>query len=77
MLRIYPLWQVLDVGAVVTKDYEKLKEVTLFLTGPGSLPDPNLALGLYISLGGQEWQFRGFVSASHPSEVSLLPVGID
>lgn len=61
--------QVLDVGSTVSPDYKKLKEVALFLTGPAALPDPSFALGLYISLGGQEWQFRGHVSADHPSEV--------
>lgn len=62
------------MGTSVTPDYQALKEVALFLTGPGAIPDPLLALGLYISLGGQEWQFRGYVSVDHPSEVGTLPV---
>ena len=65
------LVQVLDVGSTVTTDYQRLKEVCLFLTSPAALPDPSFALGLYISLGGQEWQFRGYASVDHPSEVSL------
>jgi len=63
---------VLDVGSTVTPDYQKLKEVCLFVTSPATLPDPSFALGLYISLGGQEWQFRGYVSVEHPSEVMPL-----
>lgn len=61
----------LDVGSTVTPDYQKLKEVCLFVTSPATLPDPSFALGLYISLGGQEWQFRGYVSVEHPSEVRV------
>lgn len=53
----------------MTPDYEKLKEIALFLVGPASIPDPAYALGLYISVGGQEWQYRGYVSVDHPSEV--------
>lgn len=60
--------QVLDVLAV-TAEYHNLKEAALFLTSPASLPDPSLALGLYISVGGEQWQFRGYVSVDHPSEV--------
>lgn len=66
---IRALVQVLDVASTISPDYRKLKEVSLFLTSPVALPDPNSALGLYISLGGQDWQFRGYVSADHPSEV--------
>ncbi|KAK9820001.1 hypothetical protein WJX72_004989 [[Myrmecia] bisecta] len=71
---------VLDVGATVNPDYQALKEVALFLLTPGAL-DTSLALGLYISLGGAEWQYRGFVSNGHPSEVMPLqwpeaPVGL-
>lgn len=62
----------LDVGSTVTPQYESLKEVALFLVGPKSLPNPELALGLYISVGGQEWQYRGFVSTGHPTEASAL-----
>jgi hypothetical protein len=63
--------QVLDVWSTVSPEYQKLKEVSLFLTSPAALPDPNFALGLYVSLGGQEWQFRGYISADHPSEVRM------
>ena len=34
--------------------------------------DPKLALGLYISIGGAEWQYRGYVSNSQPSEIMPL-----
>ena len=64
--------QVLDVLTAVTPDYRSLKEVALFLVSPAALPDIGLALRLYISIGGQEWQFRGYVSIDHPSEVQLL-----
>lgn len=64
--------KVLDVGSTVTPQYENLKEVALFLAGPTSLPDPSKALGLYISVGGQEWQYRGYVSTTHPTEASLF-----
>ncbi|CAL5219406.1 g1234 [Coccomyxa viridis] len=60
----------LDVGATVTREYAELKEVSLFLAQPNVLP-PGQALGLYISVSG-EWQWRGFVSNDHPSEVMPL-----
>ena len=61
----------LDVGTTVTADYQSLKEVALFLVSPAANPDPAVALGLYISVGGQEWQYRGYVGNSHPSEAWL------
>ena len=64
------LSQVFDVSTV-TPNYKELQEVSLFLVQPGTL-DPSLALGLYISIGGAEWQYRGYVSNSQPSEVMPL-----
>ena len=66
---MFPGLQVLDVGATVTPQHERLKEVALFLSSPTALPDPSMALGLYISVFGKEWQYRGYVSLEHPSEV--------
>ena len=43
----------------------------MFLVRAGNL-DPSLALGLYISIGGAEWQYRGYVSNSQPSEIMPL-----
>lgn len=58
--------QVFDVGAVGPQNILALKEVAIFLAQP--LPDPATALGIYVSVGGQQWQFRGYVANSHPSE---------
>lgn len=57
-----------EVSTSVAQDYRTLQEVSLFLMQP---TDPSAALGLYISVGGTEWQYRGFVSNSHPSGTSL------
>lgn len=62
--------QVLDVSTV-TPNYRELQEVSLFLLQANTL-DPSLALGLYISIGGAEWQYRGYVSSTQPSEVMPL-----
>lgn len=62
--------QVFDVSNV-TPNYRELQEVSLFLVQSGTL-DPALALGLYISIGGAEWQYRGYVSNTQPSEVMPL-----
>jgi len=62
--------QVFDVSNVTT-NYKELQEVSLFLVQSGTL-DSSLALGLYISIGGAEWQYRGYVSNSQPSEVMPL-----
>ena len=62
--------QVFDVSSV-SPNYRELQEVSLFLAQSGTL-DPSLALGLYISIGGAEWQYRGYVSNSQPSEVMPL-----
>ena len=62
--------QVFDVSNV-TANYRELQEVSLFLVQSGTL-DPSLALGLYISIGGAEWQYRGYVSNTQPSEVMPL-----
>jgi len=66
---LFPV-QVFDVSSV-TPNYRELQEVSLFLAQSGTL-DPSLALGLYISIGGAEWQYRGYVSNSQPSEVMPL-----
>ena len=55
----------------VTPNYRELQEVSLFLLQANTL-DPSLALGLYISIGGAEWQYRGYVSSTQPSEVMPL-----
>lgn len=64
--------QVLDV-TVVNPAYEELKEVALFLTAPGAM-DPQFGVGLYVSVGGSEWSYRGYVGSAHPSEVMPLQV---
>ena len=61
--------QVFDVGAVGPQNVLALKEVAVFLTQP--LPDSATALGVYVSVGGQQWQFRGYVANMHPSECVL------
>mmetsp|Transcript_47456 Transcript_47456/g.121129 ORF Transcript_47456/g.121129 Transcript_47456/m.121129 type:complete len:185 (+) Transcript_47456:361-915(+) len=61
---------VLDV-TVVNPAYEELKEVALFLTAPGAM-DPQFGVGLYVSVGGSEWSYRGYVGSAHPSEVMPL-----
>lgn len=66
----FPAQQVFDV-CTVTPNYKDLQEISLFLAQSGTL-DPSLALGLYISVGGAEWQYRGYVSNSRPSEVMPL-----
>lgn len=65
--------QVLDVAATVKPQYEDLKEVALFLPQPGGL-DPSMGIGLYVSVGGSEWSYRGCVSVAHPSDVMPLQV---
>ena len=65
------LLQVFEVTSAVAQDYRQLQEVSLFLMQP---TDPAAALGLYISVGGTEWQYRGFVSNSHPSGSFLVCV---
>jgi hypothetical protein len=67
------LAQVFDVGAVGPQSALVLKEVAVFLAQP--LPDAASALGVYVSVGGQQWQFRGYVANSHPSECAL-PAGV-
>lgn len=48
----------LDVASVVTPDYRSLKEVMLFMERPIPELADSSALGLYLSLGGQSWQYR-------------------
>lgn len=62
-----PTQYVLDIVTTVTPQFWDLKEVTLFLTAPNVL-DPTMGLGLYIRVGSGEWQYRGCVHSSHPSE---------
>ena len=61
----------LDVRAVTPDWRTLLKDCTLFLTAPGALP-PGSALALYVSVGGDEWQYRGAVTAAHPSDAVPL-----
>lgn len=56
---------------MVTPQHTDLKEISIFLTAQNCLP-PDAALGLYVSVGGSEWSFRGFISNSHPSDVVPL-----
>lgn len=60
----------LDVSAV-TPAWRELKDVTLVLAAPGALP-PGAALALYVSVGGAAWQYRGAVTAIHPSDAVPL-----
>ncbi|PSC73963.1 OPI10-like protein isoform B [Micractinium conductrix] len=66
-----PTHWVLDATTTVVPDYRELKEVALFLTQPGVLP-ADVGLALYVSIGGADWSYRGFVSNSHPSDVLPL-----
>ncbi|KAK9835875.1 hypothetical protein WJX74_009968 [Apatococcus lobatus] len=70
--QVDPTHWVLDVAVGVTPDYRSLKEVMLFMERPIPELSDTSALGLYLSLGGQSWQYRGFVSNQHPSEVMPL-----
>eukprot|EP00192_Tetraselmis_astigmatica_P019221 CAMPEP_0117649494 /NCGR_PEP_ID=MMETSP0804-20121206/1002_1 /TAXON_ID=1074897 /ORGANISM="Tetraselmis astigmatica, Strain CCMP880" /LENGTH=253 /DNA_ID=CAMNT_0005455235 /DNA_START=389 /DNA_END=1149 /DNA_ORIENTATION=- len=56
---------------MVKPQYEELKEVALFLPQPGSL-DPSMGIGLYVSVGGSDWSYRGCVTVAHPSDVMPL-----
>lgn len=70
--RLSPLYtQVLDVAPLAGASIINLKEVAFFLLQPNSLP-PDTALSLYVSNNGTDWSFRGFISNTHPSEVSPL-----
>jgi protein Hikeshi len=66
-----PTQYVLDVVSVVSPQFWSLKEVVLFLTAPNVL-DAQTGLGLYIKCGAGEWQYRGCVHATHPSEAMPL-----
>ncbi|GFR52049.1 hypothetical protein Agub_g14568 [Astrephomene gubernaculifera] len=58
--------------APITSNYTDLKEVALFLL-PGTVIDPNSALGLYVKAGASgQWSYRGCVHNGHPSEVMPL-----
>lgn len=63
--------QVLDVTSTVAPQHTDLKELALFLTAPNSLP-LDAALGLYVSVGGSDWSFRGYIANTHPSDVVPL-----
>ncbi|KAI3428790.1 hypothetical protein D9Q98_007609 [Chlorella vulgaris] len=62
---------VLDATSTVLPDYHDLKEIALFLTAQGVLP-PDMGLALYVSIGGADWSYRGFVSNTNPSDVLPL-----
>lgn len=61
----------LDATALVAAGYSDLKEVSLFLVEPSSLP-ADAALALYVSIGGGGWSYRGAVTGTHPSDVFPL-----
>jgi len=56
------------VCQTVKPNYGDLKEVCLYLSAPQAL-DPNAALGVYVSCGGTDWQYRGCISSGRPSDV--------
>lgn len=66
---------ILDVtSAIQPLQHTDLKQVSLFLTAPNALP-PNTALSLYVSVGisgTEDWQYRGYISNDHPSDVLPL-----
>lgn len=65
---------VLDVtSALLPVKYSDVKRISLFLTNPNALP-PGAALCLYVAVGsgGEDWQYRGYVSNDHPSDVFPL-----
>ncbi|KAL4858716.1 Protein Hikeshi [Chlorella vulgaris] len=66
-----PTHWVLDATSTVLPDYHDLKEIALFLTAQGVLP-PDMGLALYVSIGGADWSYRGFVSNTNPSDVLPL-----
>ncbi|KAG7672601.1 hypothetical protein Ndes2526B_g08876 [Nannochloris sp. 'desiccata'] len=61
----------LDVTSTVSQQHTDLKEICFFLTAPNSLP-PDAALALYVSVGGSDFSFRGYIANTHPSEVLPL-----
>lgn len=67
--RVDQLRWVLDVRQTICIDYQQLKEVCVFLIRPGAIAD-NVALGVYVSAHGSEFEYRGAVGNMNPS-VSL------
>lgn len=63
----------LDVSAMVNTNFLMLKEVCLALSSPNAI-DATAGLGLYVSVGGSEWQYRGGVYANRPSDVFPIQV---
>ena len=64
--------KVLGVGDKF-QDLTAVRDVCLFLNNPPQLP-PDQALCLYVKTGN-DWSYRGFISASRVSEVFPLQVG--
>lgn len=63
--------QVLDVVSTVSPAYHELKEIALFLTTPNSLP-PDMALGLYVSIGAAKVPYMGVMSKRSQEGTGLL-----
>jgi len=61
----------------VSGDEGAVRDVCLFLACPGWLPE-GMGLGLYVSVGGAEWQYRCCVTATSPSANAALalPAGV-
>ena len=64
--RVDELRWILDVRQAVCFDYTQLKEVCIFLLHHGAIAD-NMALGVYVTAHGSEFEYRGAVSNSNPS----------
>jgi hypothetical protein len=45
------------------------RDIGLTLLAPNALA-PDAALGLYVSVGGKDWAWRGYVSNDRPSEIA-------
>ena len=71
LLQASPTNWVLDVGKLVNPNFALLKEVCLFLGNAAAL-DGSAGIGLYVSVGGTDWQYRGCVTLRRPSDVFPL-----
>lgn len=52
--------------------YDQVKEIFLGLPTEQSLPNPELALAVYVQSPGSNWEYRGAVNAQRPSAVIPL-----
>lgn len=71
--QVDPTHYVLDLasfGASLPPPSE-LHDVGIMLLKPNALP-PDAAVSLYVSTGGSNWSFRGYISDTHPSDVLPL-----